>query len=102
MQINYQQTDGQLITTIQGRLGTVESEQFMNNMQPLMDAADGTIRLDCHQLEYISSSGLRALLTLNKQVHAKGGKLILTGLNDEVKQVFQITGFNSIFTITDV
>ena len=55
MQVNYQQTDGQLTATIQGRLGTAESEQFMNDMQPLMEAAGGTILLDCHHLEYISS-----------------------------------------------
>lgn len=99
MQINYQQTDGQLTATIQGRLGTAVSEQFMNDMQPLMEAAGGTILLDCHQLEYISSSGLRALLTLRKQVHTQGGSLTLAGLNNEVKKVFEITGFTSLFTI---
>lgn len=99
MQINYQQTDGQLVATLQGRLDTVESERFMSNMQPFLEAASGSICLDCTQLEYISSSGLRALLTLRKHVQTMGGELILKGLNAEVSKVFSITGFSTLFTI---
>lgn len=88
-----------LIGTLNGRLDTVCAEQFGRDMQPLMDAADRNILLDCKALEYISSSGLRLFLTLRKQVAAKGGKLTLSALNEDVQEVFTLTGFANLFDI---
>ena len=47
--------------------------------------------------KFISSSGLRLFLSLRKQTIAKGGKVVITGMTPEVKQVFSITGFFSLF-----
>ena len=66
-------------------------------MQPLMDGADKHIVLDCSKLEFISSSGLRLFLMLRKATIAKGGDVTITGVSPEIKQVFTITGFYSLF-----
>ena len=66
-------------------------------MQPLMDAADKHIVLDCTNLEFVSSSGLRLLLTLRKQAIAMGGDVTIKKFIPEVMQVFTITGFFSLF-----
>jgi len=87
------QVSAQLI----GRLDTAAAADFSTEMQPLFDKADQQITLDCSKLEYISSSGLRHLLSLRKATMAKGGKVIISGVNDEIKQVFIITGFASLF-----
>ena len=68
-------------------------------MQPLVDNADKNIVLDCTNLEYISSSGLRLFLTLRKAVAAKGGSLVIKHINDEIRNVFTLTGFFSLFDI---
>lgn len=85
------------IGTLAGRLDTAAATQFSQDMQPLVDNAEKQIVLDCNDLEFISSSGLRLLLTLRKATMAKGGKVLLRGVRPEIKQVFTITGFSSLF-----
>jgi anti-sigma B factor antagonist len=82
---------------LEGRLDTASSQQFSIDMQPLMDGADKHIVLDCSKLEFISSSGLRLFLMLRKATIAKGGDVTITGVSPEIKQVFTITGFYSLF-----
>ncbi len=93
-------TDGDIITmSIDGRLDTANAVQCEQDMQPLVDNADKNIVLDCTNLEYISSSGLRLFLTLRKAVAAKGGSLVIKHINDEIRNVFTLTGFFSLFDI---
>ncbi len=87
----------QYIATISGRLDTAAAPKFQQDIQPLIEHADKNITLDCSSMEFISSSGLRIFLTIRKASMAKGGKVIIKGLSDEVKNVFTITGFNSLF-----
>lgn len=90
--------DGNKVTgTLEGRLDTAASTQFATDMQPLIENADKEITLDCSKLEFISSSGLRLFLTLRKTTIAHGGKVIITGINTEIDQVFTITGFKTLF-----
>ena len=64
-----------------------------------MAAADGTIVLDCREMTYISSSGLRIFLTLRKSALQKGGKVIVRAINDDIRSVFLMTGFLNLFEI---
>ena len=64
-----------------------------------MDHADKEITLDCTKLDYISSSGLRLFLSLRKEAAAKGGKVVIENINDEIKKVFMMTGFYNLFEI---
>lgn len=90
--------DGNAVNAVvAGRLDTAASTQFAADMQPLLDNADKTIVLDCSQMEFISSSGLRHFLSIRKQTIAKGGKVVIKGVSADVKQVFTITGFYSLF-----
>ena len=86
-----------VIGTLEGRLDTTASAQFAKDMQPLIDNADKHILLDCEKLAFISSSGLRLLLTLRKEAMNKGGDVTIKNVSTEVKQVFTITGFYSLF-----
>lgn len=83
---------------LEGRLDTAASQQFATDMIPLMNNADKHIILDCKKLEFISSSGLRLFLSLRKATISKGGDVTITGVSPEIKQVFTITGFYSLFT----
>lgn len=89
---------GNVVTgTLEGRLDTLAATQFAKDMEPLIEKADKNIVLDCAGLEFISSSGLRLFLTLRKAATVKGGNVTLKGVSPSVKQVFTITGFNSLF-----
>ena len=92
------QENGATIVNIAGRLDTVTSPELDKAVKPLI-ALGATIIFDCEKMEYISSSGLRVILTAHKSIVAKGGKFILRNLNSEIKSVIDITGFSRILRI---
>ena len=97
MELTIKDNGDSIAGILNGRLDTAASTQFARDMQPLMDNANKLIILDCTDLKFISSSGLRLLLSLRKQSIAQKGDITIKGVSDEVKQVFTITGFYSLF-----
>ena len=73
-----------------------EMEQDINKLE--VDLGDLVV-VDCSGMSYICSSGLRVFLALNKNITAKGGKLIIRNLEPLVKGVFDMSGFSQIFNI---
>ena len=73
-----------------------ELESDINNLE--VQLGDWVI-VDCAGMSYICSSGLRVFLSLNKDITAKGGKLIIRNLEPLVKNVFDMSGFSQIFNI---
>ena len=88
-----------VLATVSGRLDTPSAVSAQQEITPLLENADKEIILDCSNLEYISSSGLRLLLTIRKEASAKGGKVIVKDINDDIKKVFMMTGFYNLFEI---
>ena len=88
-----------IVARFAGRLDTAAAVEIMPDIQTLADQADKHIVLDCSELAYISSSGLRLFLTLRKESAAKGGKLQVRNINADIRQVFMMTGFISLFDI---
>ncbi|MBQ9193161.1 MAG: STAS domain-containing protein [Bacteroidales bacterium] len=99
MEIHITETEGTLTARFAGRLDTPAAADVMHEVQPLLDGADKTIVLDCQDMTYISSSGLRIFLTIRKAAAAKGGKVIIQGLSNDIRQVFMMTGFLQLFEI---
>ncbi len=67
--------------------------------QSFLDQVDGTVTLDCRQLEYISSAGLGVLLKTQKRLLAAAGKLRLVGVSRHLQDIFLYSGFDQIFEI---
>ena len=84
---------------ISGRLDTPTAVKAQQEITPLLENADKEIILDCEHLEYISSSGLRLFLAIRKEVSAKGGKVIVEHISDDIKKVFMMTGFVQLFEL---
>ena len=80
-----------------GRLDTPSAVKAQQDIVPLLENADKEIILDCEQLQYISSSGLRLFLAIRKEVAAKGGKVIVENISEDIKKVFMMTGFIQLF-----
>ena len=78
---------------------TAAAVQTAEDVKPLLEAANKEIVLDCSALEYISSSGLRIFLTIRKEAAAHGCKVIVRNINADIRQVFMMTGFISLFEI---
>lgn len=99
MELTIEVKDGKTFAKVDGRLDTTNAEEFEKKMAPMLVGANPDIELDCTDFAYISSSGLRLLLTLQKSVLARGGKLVIKNMIPEIKEVFDMTGFSKIFTI---
>lgn len=85
--------------SLSGRLDTVTSTQLSNEIGRVFE--DGTVNLifDFTSLEYISSAGLRVLLTAQKKINTIGAEMKIAGVNDTVREIFDITGFSGIINI---
>ena len=89
--------NGQGTLTLEGRLDTMsapELEQVMRDTLPGLAA----LELDFTKLDYISSAGLRVLLSAQKQMN-KQGSMTLRNVNDTILEIFEVTGFTDILTI---
>ena len=99
MTTTIQTKDNQVIASFIGRLDTAAAVEVAEAVKPLYEVANREIILDYSQLEYISSSGLRIFLSIRKEAAAKGSKVIVRSINDDIRQVFVMTGFISLFEI---
>jgi anti-sigma B factor antagonist len=99
MIFDIKEQDNGMLAVISGRLDTPSAVKAQQEIIPLLENADKEITLDCEQLEYISSSGLRLFLTIRKETAAKGGKVVIQNINDKIKKVFMMTGFFNLFEI---
>ena len=101
MEVNIKEEGARIVAQLIGRLDTLASQEVSPTLEALQDKASGTIVLDCTELSYISSSGLRIFLTLRKASVAKGGEVIVRGIRPEIRSVFVMTGFLNLFKIED-
>lgn len=98
MEIHMKKEATKTVVAIEGRLDTIQAEKFMNVINQMDDdSLQNEIEVDCSQLEYISSSGLRAFIVLLKNTQKANGKVTLKNLNTNVKAVFDMTGFSALF-----
>ena len=82
---------------LEGRLDTMTAPELEAELNQSLGSVD-SLTLDFSKLEYISSAGLRVLLSAHKTMNAKGG-MTVTHVNEIVQEVFEVTGFSEILTI---
>lgn len=99
MNIEIKEMNGSYLGILSGWIDTAVATQFLEDLKPLMNKADKSIELNCAQLDYICSLGLRGLLQLKKESAAKGGRLVLTHVDGEVLKILTMTGFIKLFDI---
>ena len=87
-----------LTLALEGRLDTMTAPSLEAELNEDLKEAE-TLTLDFSKLEYISSAGLRVLLSAHKVMSAKGGGMKVTNVNEIVREVFEVTGFADILTI---
>ena len=97
--LNIEKTmDGSTLNvTLGGRLDTTTAPQLESALKAELDKADALV-LDFEKLEYISSAGLRVLLSAQKVMSKKGG-MTIRHVNDVIMEIFEVTGFIDILNI---
>lgn len=99
MEINSQNDRGYDVISVSGRLDALQAPNFEKYCASLIEAGNTQLILDFAALEYISSAGLRSILTVAKKLRACGGKLALCNLTGFVAEVISISGFDSFLAI---
>lgn len=97
MTITNTKTENALCVALEGRLDTTTAPQLEAFLKEALNGVT-ELSLDFANLEYISSAGLRVLLSTQK-IMSKVGSMIVKNVNDEIDEIFQITGFSDILTI---
>ena len=98
MKINKTQDGNTLTIAVEGRVDTTTSPDLEQEINQTPNEVTELI-LDFTNLDYISSAGLRVMLSAHKFMTGKGGDLKITNVNDVVSEVFEITGFSDILNI---
>ena len=99
MEIDVRKEGQAVVISLTGRMDAVAAPQFDRTAADLLAQGDRRIIIDFTALEYISSAGLRSILVISKALKPKGLAVCFSGLRGNVKDVFSISGFGSIFKI---
>ena len=97
MKTTIQELDEMTLVTMVGSLDTAAAIESEQTLKSITEGDGKDITFECQELEYIASSGLRILLDVLKKTKAKGHKVVLRNVNDDIKNVFKITGFINLF-----
>ena len=97
MEATIQQFEDKYLATLKGELDTAAALEVEETLKPLYKSEGRDIIIDCTELEYIASSGLRILISILKGAKTNGSKVTIKKLNDDIKNVFKLTGFINLF-----
>lgn len=97
MNYNVKTDSDRMLIELEGRLDTATSPQLDDFLHTSLGGVNKLI-IDISKLDYISSAGLRVLLYAHKTV-SKQGKMAITGCSEEIREIFDITGFSDILDI---
>lgn len=99
MEITESKTGSFVVLDLAGRLDTLNFGKLEQKLLALIENGEKYITINCSGLVYISSSGLRVFLLALKKIRAAGGKFHLCNLQENIREIFEIAGFTSLFTI---
>ena len=87
------------LVSVEGRVDTTNASEFEKSMMQVIEDGCTKLILDCSELIYISSSGLRVFLLVQKKMSAIKGLFRICNLQPGIKEIFDISGFSSIFSV---
>jgi len=102
MEITKEKRGNVVLVEVKGRLDTSTSKTLEEALFASIDEGEKQLVLGCSQLDYLSSAGLRVLLLAAKRLRNINGKIVLYALQAQIKEVFDIAGFSSIFPLFNV
>ena len=93
--------DGAMVIALEGRVDASTMQRFERAIEVVSKACELAMILDCRNLEYISSAGLRAVLALAKTLRQKGAELGICAVTEPVRRVLNVSGFDQIIPVRD-
>jgi len=100
MNATIKELENRFLVTLEGEMDTAAAADAEKTLQPLYTTNGKDVEIDCSNLEYIASSGLRILISILKGAKSGGSRVVINGMNDDIKTVFKLTGFINLFEIS--
>ncbi|MBN1484498.1 MAG: STAS domain-containing protein [Chloroflexia bacterium] len=97
MEINTRVVDGVQVVSVSGSVDAGTAEKFEQGLMPLTQGQEPRVLVDMSDLSYMSSAGLRILLSAQKAAKAQSGEVILVAMQEPVQEVFAMVGFDVLF-----
>jgi anti-sigma B factor antagonist/stage II sporulation protein AA (anti-sigma F factor antagonist) len=97
MELHAKKEKNAMVISVRGRLDTLTSPDFENQLSGMISEGESLFLLNLSEVEYISSAGLRSILSIAKKLKNHDGKICLAGLKGPAEEVFKISGFLSLF-----
>ena len=91
--------NGVLVVRVDGQLIVGNRQELKNLIQEGLESGERKFLIDCTHTGYIDSSGLGALVTISKKIRESGGEMRLSGLNDDLRSLFELTKLDTLFHI---
>jgi anti-anti-sigma factor len=101
MKMTTEEVGAVAVLRFEGNLDTNTAPEAQERFDELIGEGANKLLVDFKALDYISSAGLRVLLATAKRLSSEGGSLRICHLNDTVREVFEISGFSTIFSVFD-
>ena len=99
MDVTTERQDGVLSAQVSGRIDGSNAAEFEEAIRTAIEESDRAVIMDFEKLVYISSAGLRAILMTAKSLGNRNAKFALCSLSDQIREIFEISGFDKIITI---
>ena len=99
METSMREKEGTLILGVEGRIDASTAPQLEEELLKLISQGKKKLLLDFGKVTYVSSAGLRAILTARWELQKHSGILMLCSVSDNVYKVLKMTGFTSVFKI---
>jgi len=99
MTVDIKEMDDKTVVTVAGELDTLASEDFQKALAPLMGKEGLKVEMDMAGVSYVSSRALRVILALAQSIMSTGGRLTVVNTTPLVRQVFDISGFSTLFIV---
>ena len=97
LNISTEKNNKEAVISLEGRLDTTSSPELEKALPDILNGTENLV-FDLAKLDYISSAGLRVLLSVHKTMK-KQGEMVIRNSSDDVKEVFEVTGFSDILNI---
>lgn len=99
MKVTIERADETVIAIVEGRVDGTNAFEFQKALEAAITEADRVMILDCEELSYISSAGLRVVLLTARSLQRQNSKFAVCSLSEEIGKVFQISGFDKIIPV---
>lgn len=99
MEVTIKQENQKVIVKIAGRVDTVTAPRLSDKIEAFYNVPNTAMVLDCINMDYISSVGLRIFLNAYKALTVNGGTLVVTGIQPSVRSILDLSGFSKFLNI---